>query len=161
MDFTIRQVACSDKGWVQQVFEEQWGADLIVARGRCYKSSDVEGVIAERGGDKIGLITYSQTGNEIEIITLNSFEEKKGIGSALVEAVVSIGRNRKAKKVSVITSNDNLYVLGFYQKRQFSLVCVRRNAIEETRRRFKPGIPLIGENGIPLRDEIEFERVLE
>jgi hypothetical protein len=58
--------------------------------------------------------------------------------------------------VFVITTNDNLEALGFYQRRGLRLACIRRGAVDESRKR-KPSIPLIGENGIPLRDEIELE----
>ena len=57
------------------------------------------------------------------------------------------------------TTNDNLRALGFYQKRGFQLCALRVNAMEEARK-LKPGIPLIGEHGIPLRDEIELEIML-
>jgi len=39
------------------------------------------------------------------------------------------------------------------------LCALRVNAISEARK-LKPGIPLIGENNIPLRDEIELEMML-
>ncbi|MCG0275770.1 MAG: hypothetical protein L5655_06315 [Thermosediminibacteraceae bacterium] len=48
----------------------------------------------------------------------------------------------------------------FYQKRGFLLVAVHRNALEQARK-LKPEIPLIGIDGIPLRDEIELELPLE
>jgi hypothetical protein len=59
----------------------------------------------------------------------------------------------------LITNNDNLPALGFFQKRGLSLVAVYRNAVDVARR-LKPEIPLVGKNGIPLRDEIELEMVL-
>jgi ribosomal protein S18 acetylase RimI-like enzyme len=61
------------------------------------------------------------------------------------------------RRVWLITTNDNLEALGFYQKRGFVLAALHRNAMAETRR-FKPNIPLIGMGGIPLRDELELER---
>ena len=57
------------------------------------------------------------------------------------------------------TTNDNLNALRFYQKRGFVLVAVHRNAMEQARK-LKPEIPLIGNDGIPLRDEIELEMLL-
>ena len=59
----------------------------------------------------------------------------------------------------LITTNDNLNALGFYQKRGFEIVTIYRGAVNESRKR-KPGIPLIGYNSIPLRDEIELEMSL-
>lgn len=37
---------------------------------------------------------------------------------------------------------------------------LHRNALDLSRK-LKPEIPLIGENGIPMRHEIEFEKVLD
>ena len=58
------------------------------------------------------------------------------------------------------TTNDNLNALRFYQKRGLVLVTVHRNALTRSRQ-LKPQIPLIGNDGIPLRDEIELEMILE
>jgi hypothetical protein len=59
----------------------------------------------------------------------------------------------------LITTNDNLDALRFYQKRGFRIAGVRPNALDLSRR-IKPEIPLVGEDGIPLRDEIELEMAL-
>ncbi len=48
----------------------------------------------------------------------------------------------------------------FYQRRGFVLVALRRSAVDESRK-FKPEIPLLGMDGIPIRDEIELEMALE
>ena len=40
------------------------------------------------------------------------------------------------------------------------MACLFRNAMEVSRK-MKPEIPLIGDNSIPLRHEIEFEMVLK
>ena len=52
-----------------------------------------------------------------------------------------------------------MHALGFYQKRGFRLVAVHPGAVNESRK-LKPEIPLIGNDGIPIRDEIELEIVL-
>ncbi len=49
--------------------------------------------------------------------------------------------------------------LRFYQKRGFVLVAIHRDALDISRK-LKPEIPLIGNDGIPLRDEIELEMIL-
>ncbi|TME09284.1 MAG: GNAT family N-acetyltransferase, partial [Chloroflexi bacterium] len=59
----------------------------------------------------------------------------------------------------LITTNDNLHALRFYQKRGFTLVTVHRNAVDAARQ-MKPRIPLIGDDQIPLHDEIELEMML-
>jgi hypothetical protein len=56
----------------------------------------------------------------------------------------------------LITSNDNLNAIRFYQRRGMRLTAVHRGAIDEARQ-IKPSIPLIGEHGIPIHDELELE----
>lgn len=49
--------------------------------------------------------------------------------------------------------------MGLYQKRGFILSKVINNAVEKARK-LKQDIPLIGNDGIPIRDEIELIQVL-
>ena len=60
----------------------------------------------------------------------------------------------------VVTTNDNVDALRFYQRRGFRLVAVRCGAVDDSRRTLKPSIPLAGDYGIPLRDEIELAQPL-
>jgi hypothetical protein len=59
----------------------------------------------------------------------------------------------------VITTNDNLDALRFYQRRGFRLAALHRGAVDDSRARLKPQIPPIGDHGIKLRDELELEKV--
>jgi hypothetical protein len=60
-----------------------------------------------------------------------------------------------------VTTNDNVDALRFYQRRGFRLRAVRPGAVDDARRTLKPEIPAVGEQGIPIRDEIELERAIE
>jgi ribosomal protein S18 acetylase RimI-like enzyme len=64
------------------------------------------------------------------------------------------------RRLWLITTNDNLDALRFYQRRGFELVAVHRD-FREVARRLKPSIPLEGNFGIPIRDEIELELRLD
>lgn len=94
-----------------------------------------------------------------EIVSLDSLRENQGIGTALLTQVLAQARQRGCAKAVLITTNDNLRAMGFYQKRGFDMVALYRNALDVSRR-LKPEIPAIGENCIPLRHEIEFEKEL-
>ena len=80
----------------------------------------------------------------------------RGVGTALIKAVIAAARAAGCRRLWLITTNDNLRALGFYQKRGFALVAVHRNALDRSRE-MKPQIGFIGENGIPLRGKIELE----
>lgn len=77
----------------------------------------------------------------------------------MVEAAKGWARQQGCERLWLVTTNDNVDALRFYQKRGFALVRLYRRAIENSRR-LKPGIPLVGAYGIPIRDEIELEMVL-
>ena len=62
-------------------------------------------------------------------------------------------------RITLITTNDNLAALKFYQKRGFDMVRLYRNAVEQARK-IKPMIPLLGYDDIPVRHEIELEMIL-
>ena len=95
----------------------------------------------------------------MEILSLDSLRENQGIGTALLDRAIDQAKRSRLERVMLITTNDNLRALQFYQKRGFDMVRLRRNALEQARR-LKPEIPLTGLNGIPLRHEIELEMIL-
>jgi GNAT superfamily N-acetyltransferase len=139
---------------------EHWGGDFLVTCGKTSRLDELDGFIAEVNDEKIGLITYKVDGSEIEITSMNSLFENKGVGTSLVNEVVKFARRLGAiNRVMLITTNDNMNALKFWQKRGFNLFRVYAGAVEASRK-LKPGIPLTGNNGIPLRDEIELEMVL-
>ena len=106
-----------------------------------------------------GLVTFHIAGDACEIVTLDSLHPGQGIGTALIEAVKAAAGAAGCRRLWLITTNDNLHALGFYQKRGFRLVAVHPGAVDDSRK-LKPEIPLIGNDGIPIRDEIELEIVL-
>src|SRR5205085_462813 len=130
-----------------------------VSRGVIYYPQDLPGFVALHASEKVGLVTYNITGASCEIVTIDSIRPSSGVGSALIEAVKDIAIKSGCKRLWLITTNDNMNALCFYQKRGFVLVAVHRNALEQSRK-LKPEISLIGNDGIPLRDEIELEMML-
>ncbi len=121
---------------------------------------DLPGFVALYESEKVGLVTYNITGASCEIVTIDSIRPSSGVGSALIEAVKDIAIKSGCERLWLITTNDNMNALRFYQKRGFVLVAVHRNALEVSRK-LKPEIPMIGDHGIPLRDEIELEMMLD
>jgi len=156
----IHRLTAADLPRLRQFWKKHWGDDFIVAHGNIFRPDNVSGFIALNGENEwAGLITFVFDGDECEVVSLDSLWENEGIGTALIESVVEQARQLQCRRVHLTTTNDNVRGLGFYQKRGFHLSALRPNAVEESRK-VKPGIALAGENGIPLRDEIELEMVL-
>jgi ribosomal protein S18 acetylase RimI-like enzyme len=156
----IHRLNSNDREWVSQFMLKHWGSNKVVSRGVVYYPQDLPGFVALYESEKVGLVTYNITGTSCEIVTINSIRPSSGVGTVLIEAVKDTAMKSGCKRLWLITTNDNLNALRFYQKRGFMLVAVHRNALELSRT-LKPGIPLIGRDGIPLRDELELEMILD
>lgn len=74
----------------------------------------------------------------------------------LLDALLEAARRGGCRRLWLITTNDNLNALRFYQRRGWRLVAVHAGAVDEARK-VKPQISVIGEDGIPIHDEIELE----
>lgn len=159
MMFGLRHLIQNDLPRLRQFWKDNWGDEFVVAHGVIYRPDTLDGFVALDGDEWIGEITYHFSGNECEIVSLDSQREGQGIGTMLIEKVIEVARAKGCQRVFLITTNDNLHALGFYQKRGFELVAVHRGAVNESRK-IKPSISLIGNDGIPLRDEIELEMSL-
>jgi len=141
------------------LLQEWWAGPKIMTRGKVHYADKLPGFVAVQEERPAGLVTYRIDGTGCEIVTMNSLAEGKGIGSALIEAVKNAATKAGCKRLWLITTNDNTKALRFYQKRGFKMAAVYPNAIEKSRH-LKPEIPLTGNDGIPIRDEIELEMIL-
>ena len=155
-DFILRAIDREDRNWVAQFLDDHWGSTRVVSRGQAYLAHLLPGFVAIEDDEHVGLITYRLDAEDCEIVTLDSLRENEGIGSALIEAVREVAVAESCTRLWLITTNDNLNALRFYQKRGFRLVAVYPSALDDSRK-IKPEIPLYGKDGIPLRDEIELE----
>ena len=156
MQLQIEPITESHYPWIQDLLQKYWGSTQVVSRGQLFQVDALPGYRAVQLGQQVGLITYHLADGQCEIVSLNSLVEKQGIGTSLIEAVRREAVEAGCTRVWLITTNDNLEALRFYQKRGFCLVQVHRNAIEQSRQ-LKPDIPQVAGNGIPIRDEIELE----
>ncbi|MEZ4709871.1 MAG: GNAT family N-acetyltransferase [Caldilineaceae bacterium] len=156
--FSIRAITDNDRAWVREFMIEHWGAEMSVVRGEPFWPHQLPGFGAETAdGECIGLATYRLLDDATgELATIDSLRSGLGVGAALVHAVADAVRAQGRQRLIVVTTNDNLHALRFYQRHGFVLAVLRVNALAASRT-LKPQIPLVGLDGIPLRDEIELE----
>ena len=155
----LHRITHENRGRVNTFIREHWYTTDMILRGQVVDMTGVDGLIAQDADDIIGLITFIRYDGTLEITSLDSLREHQGIGTALLDAVIAIARESGVTRIVLITTNDNLNAMRFYQKRGFDMANLYRNAMDVSRR-LKPEIPLIGEDDIPLRHEIEFELLL-
>lgn len=135
---------------------EHWFSNVMVVRGNAVDMTNLDGFVVFEDDHIVGLITYKMENNECEIMSLDSLIENRGVGTALVNKVISIAKLAGCCRVRVMTTNDNIRSLSFYQKRGFDMAAFYKNSLDVARA-IKPDIPLIGDDNIPIRHEIEFE----
>ncbi len=152
----VRPLAGGDREWAAARLRDLWG-DIVVSRGRVLDATELPGFVAEEDGQPAGLLTYRIAGNGCEVVTIDAFPQGSGAGTALLDAVAEAARAAGCRRVWLITTNDNLRALRFYQRRGFRLAALHRDALDRSRE-LKPSIPDVGLDGIPLRDELELER---
>ncbi len=155
-DLLVRATQASERNWVESFIKSHWGSEIVVAKGRVTRPAELDGFAALQGEKPIGLLTYRTEGPDCEIVTLDSTVQGKGIGTILIDAVKQKAKVNGCRRLWLITTNDNLNALGFYQKKRFRLVALYPNALEASRK-LKPEISLKASNGVPIRDELELE----
>lgn len=153
----VRSADERDREWIEYALDRWWGSTRMISRGVDHDLLARQALIAERAEEPVGLLIYRLHRGECEVISLNSAWEDHGIGTALLTEVERLARDAHCPRIWLVTSNDNLRAIGFYQRRGYTIAAVHRNAIAEARMR-RPSIPEIGLHNIPLRDEIEFEK---
>jgi len=145
-----------DTGRLAALLTASWGGTVVVSRGVAHDASRLPALLAERGGELVGALTYEIRGGEMEVVTLDAVERRAGVGSRLLAAATEIARRELLRRLWLVTTNDNLDALRFYQRRGLRIVAVHRGAVDAARR-IKPSISLTGDHGIELHDELELE----
>lgn len=149
-------VGDAERSQLVELLEREWGGIETVSRGVVHDLTHCPALFCVEGDRVVGLATYEIAGEECELLTLNAFEKVRGIGSRLLESVAERARAAGCRRLSLITTNDNLDAIRFYQRRGMRLIGLRLGAVDKARR-LKPQIPLIGKYGIAIHDELEFE----
>jgi ribosomal protein S18 acetylase RimI-like enzyme len=117
IDVRPLQPVPSDRAWAAGVLRASWGGTEILSRGRSHDAATLPGLVAELDGDPVGLATYAIEEGQCELVTLDSLAPRRGVGGALLDGVVLAAREAGCARVWLVTTNDNLAALRFYQRR--------------------------------------------
>jgi ribosomal protein S18 acetylase RimI-like enzyme len=156
----VRASSASDRG-VVEAFLDEHSTRLVARLGELVDAGEHLALLAlDDGGRLVGLLTYIVDGDRCEILTLHAAERWHGVGSALIDELERVAVEAGCRQVWLITTNDNVDALRFYQRRGFVLAELHPSAVDRSRASLKPEIPEIGDHGIPLRDELELHKDL-
>lgn len=156
-DIHVRSAQPADREAITDILTTSWGGTTtLVVHGTAYNAADLPAMLAEQDGRVVGLLTYDLSDQGLEVVSLNALVPRIGVGGALLDAAAQVAREAGSRRVWVVTSNDNLDALRFYQRRGMRIVGVSPGAVDAARA-LKPSIPLVGAYGIELHDELTLE----
>lgn len=152
----VRAAVDADRAAISEILTAAWGGHIAVAHGTAYDVTTLPALVAEQDGRIVGLLTYTIVNDELEVVTIDAPVPHLGVGTALMAAATEVAKAEGAKRLWLITTNDNLDALRFYQRRGLRIVAVTPGAVDVSRT-IKPAIPLTGFYDIPLHDELTLE----
>ncbi len=132
-----------------------WG-ETVARRGEVLDPADGELIGAYLDREIIGVATYAIRGDECEVVAIEAYQQRMGIATALMDAIRARAKAAGCDRLWLVTTNDNLPAIGFYQRWGMDLVAFRRDAVTDARATLKPEIPETGHDDIPIRHELEF-----
>jgi ribosomal protein S18 acetylase RimI-like enzyme/predicted kinase len=150
-NLVLRPFAAGDTAWAEELIGA-FGGRLQARRGELVDALGCPGIVAEGAHGRAGLLTYRLGEDDAEIVYLATATEHAGVGTLLLDA---FEERAGPRRVWLVTTNDNLDALRFYQRRRFVISAVRPGAVDDARATLKPAIPAVGSYGMPIRDEIE------
>ena len=161
MSLTVRPIAPSDLAEIRAELHTHWHDTRIWSLGRCHQADALPGFVAEADGAFAGLITLNMDpgGWQCEVITLSSRALASGTGAALLAAAETHARTAGCRRIYLTTTNDNSGAIRFYQRQGWQFAALHKGIVDRVRR-LVPDLPLLGHDGIQIRDEIEFDRWL-
>jgi GNAT superfamily N-acetyltransferase len=150
----IRSLQPEDRAWLSHLVDDAWGLPVVGISGT-YDPSTLPGFAAVANNELVGAITYHCIADTCEVITLNAVTPGQGVGTALLDAVRQVAKGA-GRRLRLITTNDNVRAIEFYQRRGMDLVALHRNFVDVVRRH-KPDVDVHATgSGIPFRHALEF-----
>jgi ribosomal protein S18 acetylase RimI-like enzyme len=144
---------------MRRILRERWPHELLVGRGRAHQASELSALVAVEEHERVGLLTYVVEGEVAELVTLDALRPGLGVGAMLIDRLAELAPRAGARRLVAMVTNDNVRGLRYYQRLGFRMNELRAGAMDELRV-LRPWIPQTGQEGIPVRDEIELVRDL-
>jgi ribosomal protein S18 acetylase RimI-like enzyme len=164
MAVTVRPVVQPDDIPAIEEWEQRtWRVAQVARLGELIDTSGLPGFWAlDANGTRIGLLLVRPDPQRgLEVISLSARPEGSGAGRALMNAALDAARDAGERRLWLSTTNDNTRAIRFYQRWGMDLVALHRDAVTRSRENLKPSIPMLGQDNIPLRHEIELERLVD
>jgi N-acetylglutamate synthase-like GNAT family acetyltransferase len=151
----VRAARVPDRDYIRATLTEHWGDTVVAGHGEEMDAAQLPALVAYRGVNRVGVVTYRPDVTAWEVVTLNATPPGAGAGTALLDALRAKAIRHDVRRLWLVVTNDDTHALRFFQRYGFDLCALHRDAVTEARGR-RPGIPLEND-GIPVRHELRLE----
>ncbi len=152
----IRPLEDRDRAWAKDLVCKHFGSSRVVSRGVLHETNLLPGLIAEDATIPIGLLQYRIEKSQCEVVVLIAVRKREGVGTGLLQALRRTEEVSEYSRIWLITTNNNRTSQAFYRAIGMRQCAVYPNAVAESRK-LKPEISEHDEEGIAIKDEIEYE----
>ena len=112
----VRSLTDADQSWKLATLQRGWGTTTVARLAELVDAAPLSGFVALDGDERVGLLTYLERSDGIEVATIQALEQGRGVGRALMDAVYEHAVQREAPRLWLVTTNDNLRAFTFYQQ---------------------------------------------
>ena len=133
----VSEITPADRDWVATTLVQEWTSTSVA-----------------RGGELVEAAGLS------EVVAISTTRPRSGVGRALMERCFAEARATACRRVWVVTTNNNVAAIAFYQHVGLDLLALHRNAVRASRK-LKPTIPVRDAEGVRIDHELEFELLLQ
>ena len=157
VEFDVRKATDADEDAIELLCERALGETEVDVFGATFDVIAGVNLIAEAGGELVGLLSMAIVAGEVAIVMLSVYPDYqgKGVASALLEAAEKFAVERNLNFLRAAITNDDIVQLYFFQRHGFVIYEV---GVGEVADRF--GSASAGFSGIPVRDELRLRRAV-
>ena len=154
---SVRPYSSDDFRWALEVLEAT-GGRYRVRRGRAVDVAVLPGLVAERNGQPVALLTLARQREELELVVVAAHPFEDDIVRVLIDAAKTYA-GPMCRRIYTICSNAELDAQRSLQTYGFRLSSCRPGNVEAVARR--SSMPLLARlDGLDIRDELEFDQLL-
>lgn len=148
-----------DLAEIEASFAEHWGGLVVTPEGT-FRAQDVLGVAAIlESGERAAIATWVVESGGGQVVTLDAIIPGQGYGRSLLAEVERRICESGGRQARLFSTNDNVVAIRIYLLAGYRVTRIFPDSMDAVRA-LKPGVPLAGEFGLPLRDMWEFVKVL-
>lgn len=156
----VRQIAPGDRDWIAQTLVQEWTSTTVARLGELVEAAGLPGYVATVDGQRVGLVLVRVQEQAYEVVAISTTARRRGIGRALMERCFAQARAMGCRRVWLVTTNNNIAAILFYQRLGMDLWALHRHALRVSRQQ-KPTIPVRDDAGLRIDHELEFQLLLE